>query len=109
MQRHAVSLDSTGGDVDTGASQKQFELVQVVLVPPPPPSSRYTRNSSGNSSSSSNQVMSAGARQGLLKLLTMCGLDNVTADGDEQADTPAVNACLTTFLPEAAEVSTQTP
>lgn len=84
-----------------GTSAPQFDLVQLVLVPPPPPPAPHT-----HSSSSGGQTMplSAGARQGLLKLLRMCGLGDVEAEAEEAAEGVDAAARLTTFLPQAAEV-----
>lgn len=80
-----------------------------MLVPPPPPRLQgRPPSSSGNSSSSGSGSgpLSAGARQGLLKLLRMCGFEDVVTEGqdEEGAGQQAAAARLTTFLPEAAEV-----
>jgi hypothetical protein len=39
-----------------------------------------------------------------LKLLKMCGLEDVGGEEEEEAEGPGADARLTTFLPEAAEV-----
>lgn len=99
--------DSEGESDDAEADSPQFELVQLVLVPPPPPRLQgRPPSSSSNSSGSGSGPLSAGARQGLLKLLRMCGFEDVVTEGqdEEGAGKQAAAARLTTFLPEAAEV-----
>jgi hypothetical protein len=105
----ALSHSDDSGD-DTAADSPQFELVQLVLVPPPPPRLQGRTPSSSSSSSTSSGSgsgpLSAGARQGLLKLLRMCGFEDVETEGqdEEGQGQQAAAARLTTFLPEAAEV-----
>jgi hypothetical protein len=49
--------------------------------------------------------MSPGAKAGLRKLLTMCGFGQVVMEGEDEAAAADTSLKLTTFLPEAAEVS----
>jgi hypothetical protein len=78
--------------------------VQLVLVPPAPPRVLH-QPSSSSSGSSSSQPLSPGAKQGLLKLLGMCGIAEVDAEEEGgEAGAQEASARLTTFLPEAAEV-----
>jgi hypothetical protein len=88
------------------ADGPQFDLVQLVLVPPPSPRVLHPpSSSSGSSSSSSSQPLSPGAKQGLLKLLGMCGFADVVSEEEGgEAQAQEATARLTTFLPEAAEV-----
>lgn len=92
-------------DESAGSETAQFELVQLVLVPPPPPRTQGPSSSTPSSSGSGSGPLSAGARQGLLKLLKMCGFEDVVTDvEDEEGGGQEAKARLTTFLPEAAEV-----
>jgi len=88
-------------DISSPASDNdspQFELVQLVLVPPPPP-----RTTTPSSNGSGSGPLSARAKQGLIKLLKMCGFEGVASE-EEGEEVPDAAAHLTTFLPEAAEV-----
>eukprot|EP00775_Hariotina_reticulata_P003645 gene3645-3906_t len=81
------SFDST-----ISGSTPSFQLVVLTLAPPPP-----SRSGAG--------ALSPAARKALHKLLELCGLPAVQ-DEDEGTDAQSA-ACLTNFLPGAAEVVRQ--